>query len=91
MYACVKMKPLKGKTMKTAYMGKLSLALLASASVAITAAPTYAQSSDGAFLDEIVVTAQKREENLQEVPLAITAISADKIDQLKNRNKSKGN
>lgn len=33
-------------------------------------------------LDEIVVTAQKRSENLQDVPIAISAISADKVEQL---------
>ncbi|MBM3756457.1 MAG: TonB-dependent receptor [Acidobacteria bacterium] len=33
-------------------------------------------------LDEIVVTAQKREENLQQTPLAISAISEEKLDLL---------
>ncbi|WP_277873343.1 TonB-dependent receptor [Sphingomonas paeninsulae] len=33
-------------------------------------------------LDEIVVTAQKRAQNLQDVPIAISAISAEKIAQL---------
>ncbi len=32
-------------------------------------------------LDEIIVTARKREESLQEIPVAITAISADDIQQ----------
>jgi outer membrane receptor protein involved in Fe transport len=30
----------------------------------------------------IVVTAQKREQNLQDVPVAITAIGTEKLDQL---------
>ena len=64
--------------MNTPNLGKLSLVLLASASAAVIATPTYAQTS----LDEIVVTAQKRTENLQDVPLAVSAISADKIEQL---------
>ena len=33
-------------------------------------------------LDEIVVTAQKRAQNLQDVPIAISAISAEKVEQL---------
>lgn len=33
-------------------------------------------------LDEIVVTAQKREENIQEVPVSITALDAEKLDLL---------
>ncbi|HNC69921.1 MAG TPA: TonB-dependent receptor plug domain-containing protein, partial [Pseudomonadales bacterium] len=32
-------------------------------------------------LEEIVVTAQRREENLQKVPISITAFSADAITQ----------
>ena len=64
--------------MKTTHLRKLSLALMASASLAVMAAPAFAQVS----LDEIVVTAQKRVENLQDVPLAVSAISADKIEQL---------
>lgn len=60
-------------------IGKLSVILLASASALAIAMPAYAQTVE---LDEIIVTAQKRNENLQEVPLAITAISSDKIDQL---------
>lgn len=33
-------------------------------------------------LDEVVVTAQKRTENLQEVPIAVSAIAEDRVDQL---------
>lgn len=33
-----------------------------------------------AVLEEVIVTAQKREQNLQAVPLAITALSADELD-----------
>ena len=34
-----------------------------------------------AQIDEIIITAEKREQNLQEVPIAITAFSADTIQQ----------
>ena len=50
------------------------------------AAPAAAQ--DGATkkksgtLEEIIVTAQKREQSMQEVPIAITAFSSDTIDKL---------
>ncbi|MCW3837094.1 TonB-dependent receptor [Sphingomonas canadensis] len=50
-------------------------------STAMSAAPAWAQDNSG-YNDEIVVTAQKREENLQDVPLSITAIGAEKLDQL---------
>ena len=62
-----------------------SIALLLGSSLAAMAAPAFAQgtaANDTAQLDEIVVTAQKREQNLQVVPIAISAISAAKIDQL---------
>ncbi|PSJ41023.1 TonB-dependent receptor [Sphingomonas deserti] len=32
--------------------------------------------------DEIIVTAQKREENLQDVPIAITALGTERLDEL---------
>lgn len=37
---------------------------------------------NGTGLDEIVVTAQKREQNLQDVPVAISAIGEAKLEQL---------
>jgi iron complex outermembrane recepter protein len=43
-------------------------------------ATASAQSADTATLDEIVVTARFRAENLQQTPLAITAISADALE-----------
>ena len=46
-----------------------------------TPAPT-ANASDG--LDEIVVTAQRRAENLQDVPLSITAIGGEKLDVIQS-------
>lgn len=41
-----------------------------------------AQTRSGAGLEEIVVTANKRSEKLQEVPSAVTAISGDSIQKL---------
>jgi iron complex outermembrane recepter protein len=56
----------------------LSTTLLASA-------PAWAQTQpadDAGGGDEIIVTAQKREENLQNVPLSIIALGTKKLDQL---------
>lgn len=55
------------------------IALLGSTMLA--AAPTLAADT-AAPSDEIIVTAQKREENLQKVPLSIQAIGTEKLDQL---------
>ncbi|MFT4997616.1 MAG: iron complex outermembrane receptor protein [Flavobacteriales bacterium] len=55
-----------------------SILSVAVASTLATSA-TFAQSL---MLEEVVVTAQKREENLQDTALAITAFTSDKLDQL---------
>jgi iron complex outermembrane receptor protein len=49
------------------------------------ASPVFAQDAgvppadDGATVQEVVVTAQRREENLQEVPVAVTVVGADAL------------
>lgn len=63
--------------MRTLLLASSGLALLA------TAAPLYAQDSAASGLNadnDIVVTARKREERLQDVPIAITAVSAEAIN-----------
>jgi iron complex outermembrane recepter protein len=57
--------------------------LLAGVSTALLAAPVFAQDAapaeEDAGLEEIVVTAQKREQNLQDVPVSVTALSAETL------------
>lgn len=62
------------------------VALFVSTTVASLAGqPTLAQSGSadraGLALEEIVVTARKREESLQDVPLSITAFSEKQIEE----------
>src|SRR6266850_273284 len=45
-----------------------------------------ADTADTGGLAEVVVTAQKRAENLQDVPLSITAIGTEKLEQLRIEN-----
>ena len=63
-----------------------SSAAIAVATTSLFIAPAaYAQdeaAQNSAALDEIVVTAQRREENLQDVPLSVTAVSGDQLDAL---------
>ena len=69
---------------------RTGLGLCLGVSMIALSAPAFGQDTpddassakDGSILDEIVVTAQKREQNLQKVPLAITAISSAKVEQL---------
>jgi outer membrane cobalamin receptor len=53
------------------------------AAAALTAAATAtAQDQDASGgLEEITVTAQRREQSLQDVPIAITAFTADQLEQ----------
>ncbi|MCX8475952.1 MAG: TonB-dependent receptor [Sphingomonas sp.] len=61
--------------------------LLASAGLAFAAAPAFAQDASAvaqeeqasAASDEIIVTAQKRAENVQDVPIAITALGSEQL------------
>jgi outer membrane receptor protein involved in Fe transport len=55
----------------------LATSILASAPAALAQ-----QQEETGVLEEVVVTAQKREENLQKVPLSITAISNEKLEEL---------
>jgi iron complex outermembrane receptor protein len=54
-------------------------ALVVAAASSVQAAPVGAQDSAPRALEEVVVTAQKREESLQDVGIAITALSEDRI------------
>ncbi|MGJ8563565.1 MAG: TonB-dependent receptor [Alphaproteobacteria bacterium] len=59
-------------------LSKSSFRLTSVAALALTVgiSPAFAQTA----VDEIIVTAQKREQSLQDVPLAISAFTADNID-----------
>jgi iron complex outermembrane receptor protein len=67
--------------MKTISTRKTLLAATLAASVSL---PAAAQN----VLEEVIVVAQKREENLQETAIAITAIGADMMDELNIRSSS---
>ena len=49
---------------------------------AVSGYDAHAQSAGDLALDEVIVTAQKREENLQDVPISISAVSGEQIDNL---------
>lgn len=58
-----------------------AVAQTAPAPAAVPAAPAAAPAAPGGGLEEIVVTARKRVESVQDVPVAVTAISAAEIDR----------
>lgn len=61
----------------------VSAALTGSALVTVAALPIQAQDSQqGRALEEIVVTAQKRTENLQDVPVSVQVLGSTQLEQL---------
>ena len=52
--------------------------LLAGAGILVSS-PAFAQGSGG--LEEVVVTAQHREQNLQDIPISVTAIGAQDLNE----------
>ena len=67
-------------------MGKKSTLLMGAASYVVLAmtgavSPANAQDSADNAMEEIVVTARKREESLQDVPIAIEALGAQRIEE----------
>jgi len=63
-----------------------ALPMFASAQQTTDSATRAAATPSGELLTEIVVTARKREESLQEVPLAITAFGGEEIRRMGARN-----
>ena len=59
-------------------MRKIIYLIPAALTMLIAAPPAYTQGVQ--VLEEVVVTARRREENLQEVPVAITAFSAEELE-----------
>ena len=53
--------------------------LLASAAILVIGTPAAAQSTASVGLEEVVVTAQKRAENVQDVPISVTAFSGETL------------
>ncbi|MDB5465799.1 MAG: TonB-dependent receptor, partial [Phenylobacterium sp.] len=66
-------------------MGRLTRAAVLSASAltgfAVANAATAAPASQPNTIEELIVTAQKREENAQTVPIALTALSGESLER----------
>lgn len=75
-----------GEGMKDLHRSWAGRALAVAVLTAIAGQDVYAQSKaesgDTLALEEIVVTARKKQESLQDVPLTVTAVSAAKIEEL---------
>jgi iron complex outermembrane recepter protein len=65
---------------KTGFFGSVGFAIAAASATA------YAQDGAQPVLEEVTVTAQKRAENLQDVPVAVSAASAEMLSDLEIEN-----
>ena len=57
----------------------ISMALLGSVVAATIVVPAYAHDDDNAVLEEVIVTAQKREQNLQDVAFSIQVLGNQQL------------
>ncbi len=68
--------------MQSSKFFRASIAALVGFAGTWVAQPIVAQTPEASTLDEIVVTARRREENLQDVALSVSVISAKEIERL---------
>ncbi|MBT5153295.1 MAG: hypothetical protein HOM44_04345, partial [Gammaproteobacteria bacterium] len=48
--------------------------------------PAVAAAADKAMIEEVVVTAARRAENVQDIPINITAVSSEQLSELRLHN-----
>ena len=60
----------------------LSLGAVAAAGLSLAPAPALAQQGSSKAIEEIIVTSRRREESLQEVPIAVTAYSGEFLEEI---------
>ena len=70
------------KPLPALLLATTALAGFGGPAIAQTTAPAPAAASAEPFNGEIIVTAQKRSESIQKVPISIQAITTEKLEQL---------
>jgi outer membrane receptor protein involved in Fe transport len=63
--------------------GTTAVPLTAAISAILAGAPLAQAQESGAVLDSVIVTAQKRNEDLQSIPMSIQALSTEQLENLK--------
>lgn len=73
----------KLKRLRSAQCSRALMTSVPLAAAMLAASPVgVAQEQGNVVLENVIVTAQKRQENLQDVPLSITALGTEKLEQL---------
>lgn len=67
------------KSTRNSLLGVFCIAVVSLATIT-TSAPAFAQNSQTAYLEEIVVQAQRRDQNLTDVPVSVTLVSGAEIE-----------
>ncbi|KZX58360.1 TonB-dependent receptor [Halioglobus sp. HI00S01] len=60
-----------------------AVAMASAPAIAMSTPHTFAQDSSGAMLEEVVVTASRRSESVQDIPINISAVTGEKINELR--------
>ena len=63
--------------MKIIPMNRILHASVLAASLLFVMQPLHSQVTSRSLIEEIIVTSQRTEESLQDVPIAVTALTAD--------------
>ena len=66
--------------MSPLYLAAIAIAILQLSPVTVGADPDDREDADVQPIDDIVVTARRREENLQQVPVSVTAMSGAQLE-----------
>ena len=60
-----------------------AVAMASAPAILISTPHTLAQDTNGAVLEEVVVTASRRSESVQDIPINISAVTGEKINELR--------
>lgn len=69
------------RMLRISLMGSVGFLALAGAAIAQTIEPVAVSAPEVSADESIVVTAQRRKENVQKVPLAVSALAGDRLDE----------
>ena len=71
---------MNNRVLQTPYLVAAVVAAMLFADATAILKPAQAQGRSSALIEEIVVTARKREENLQDAPITVSAFTGDALD-----------